>query len=48
MDIKVGLFIVSMNYVLLVYIIEIHWELLVEFSCDSLLTEKYNKASTTT
>ena len=36
MDIRIGLFIISMDHVLLVYIysVEIHWGLLVEFFCD--------------
>jgi len=32
-NIRVGLFIISINHVLLVYI-EIHWGLLVELSCN--------------
>ena len=34
MNIRVGLFIISIDHVLLVYRIEIYWELLVEFFCN--------------
>ena len=33
-DIRVRLFIVSTDYMVLIYNVRIHWRLLVEFCCD--------------